>query len=134
VLGLEGLDEETLRSLSIDAPVRLTPSPESDNLIAESSPTPPSKIRLSNEVMEATLEQLGFGPPNDLSDLPISPTPMPPNSETSTTRTFGHEEKVPKAKDLFQLWRLVLITRMSMVRSSNFSSKSLRRLGTRSAV
>lgn len=95
--GLEGLDEETLLSLAIDAPVQLTPSPENNSLILESSPTPSSKIRVSDEVLEATFKRLGFGPPNDLSNFPVSPSPTPANSETSTAGLSNREEYAPTA-------------------------------------
>jgi hypothetical protein len=95
--GFEELDEETLLSLSVDAPVRLTPPPGNNSRSSEFSPTPLSKMRVSKAVMEATLEQLGFGPPNDLSNLYISPSPTPANSEISTVGT-SCEEKVPTVK------------------------------------
>jgi len=94
--GLEDLDEETLLSLSLDVPVRLTPPPfKNDTLTSESSPTPLSKMRVSSEVMNATLERLGFGPPNDLSNLPTLPSPTPENFEVSTA---GHKEKAPSSE------------------------------------
>ena len=52
---LEDLDKETLQSLTIDAPVRLTPPPGNDHFISEPSPAPLSKMQLSDEMMEATL-------------------------------------------------------------------------------
>jgi hypothetical protein len=95
--GFEDLDEGTLLSLSVDAPIQLSPPPNNNPLIPETSPTPLSKMRVSNEVMVATLERLGFGPPNDLSSLQTSssPSPTPANSEASITGSFGYEEKVP---------------------------------------
>jgi hypothetical protein len=97
--GFEDLDEGTLLSLSVDAPIQLSPPPNNNPLIPETSPTPLSKMRVSNEVMAATLERLGFGPPNDLSSLLTSPspspTPTPANSEVSMTGSFGYEEKAP---------------------------------------
>jgi hypothetical protein len=100
--GLEGLDEATLLSLSMDTPVRLTPPPGNDRIIPESSdssPTPLSRTRVSNELMQATLDRLGFGPPNDLSSPHISVTSTPTNSEAGTAQRTGHEEKVPTAED-----------------------------------
>jgi hypothetical protein len=97
--GFEDLDEETLLSLSVDAPVRLSPPPKTDSLIPETSPpTPLSKMHISNELMAATLERLGFGPPNDLSNLLTSPSPTPANSEVNITGASGYEEKLPTAE------------------------------------
>jgi hypothetical protein len=56
VYGLEELDKETLLSLSLDAPTRLTPPPGNNALTSESSPTPLSKKQVSSDVMEATLD------------------------------------------------------------------------------
>jgi hypothetical protein len=49
--------------------------------------------------MQATLDRLGFGPPNDLSSPHISVTSTPTNSEAGTAQRTGHEEKVPTAED-----------------------------------
>ena len=76
--GLEDLDEDTLLSLSLDTPTRLTPSPD---------------------VMQATLDRLGFGPPNDLTSLPVSPTPTPTNSITSSAGKSGLDEKITTAEE-----------------------------------
>jgi len=94
-VGLEGLDEETLLSLSLDTPVRLTPPPGDNPLVSEPSPIPLSKMHVSNEVMVATLERLGFGPPNDLSNLLTLPSPTPANSDVSMMEASSHEKKVP---------------------------------------
>ena len=89
--GFGDLDEQTLLSLSMDAPVQLSPPAINTLLISDSSPTPLSKMRVASEVMDATLERLGFGPPNDLSTLPILLSPTPADSEV--TGTSSHEEK-----------------------------------------
>jgi hypothetical protein len=93
--GLEDLDEETLLSLSLDTPVQLTPPHRSEPLVSESPPTPVSKMCVSNEVMAATLELLGFGPPNDLSSCRTLLSPTPENSESSITGANSHEKKLP---------------------------------------
>jgi hypothetical protein len=80
--GLEDLDDDTLLSLSLDAPARLTPPPGNGPL---------SKVQVSTEVMEATLDRLGFGPPNDLSDLPISISTTPTSSAASEPVLTGVE-------------------------------------------
>jgi hypothetical protein len=49
--------------------------------------------------MQATLDRLGFGPPNDLSSPHISVTSTPTNSEAGTAQRTGHEEKVLTAED-----------------------------------
>jgi hypothetical protein len=97
--GLEDLDEDTLLSLSLDTPAQLTPPPGNAPLISESSGTPLSNMQVSTDMMQATLDQLGFGSPNDLSNIPISPLPTPTNSEISTTGTFGYEEEDPTAEE-----------------------------------
>jgi hypothetical protein len=96
---LEDLDEDTLLSLSLNAPARLTPPPENAPLISESSGTLLSNVQVSTDVMQATLDRLGFGPPNDLSNIPISPSPTPTNSEIGTTGMFGYEEEDPTVKE-----------------------------------
>jgi hypothetical protein len=90
---LEGLDERTLLSLSMDTPVRLTP-PEDDPSVPDSSPSPLSKKRISNEVMAATLERLGFGAPNDFSNLLTLSSSTPSTAEV-TMGVPHREEQVP---------------------------------------
>ena len=89
--GLEELDEDTLLSFSMDTPARLTPPP-GNGLISYSSPMPLLTEQYSTDVMQATLDRLGFGPPNDLSNLPISPTPAPTTPKTSTMEMLGEDE------------------------------------------
>jgi hypothetical protein len=97
--GLEELDEETLLTLSLDAPVQLSPSPGNSPLIPESAPVPLSNAQVSTELIEATLERLGFGPPNDMSNLPVPPSPTPANSEIISVETSVCDQSPSTAEE-----------------------------------